>query len=254
MTNLEITAVKVQNTLNKIVPKTLKNPRFAGIITAAGSGTRMGGISKQLMDLNGNTCLSYSLKAFQNTKEISEIIVVGKKEELDIIKKLAEDCHITKLTHVVAGGDSRQASIYNGFSRVSKKCDYVAIHDAARPLITSKQISMLLQSAEKFGAACAAKKMSDTVKRSVKNDMISETVPRDDLFTVQTPQVFNCDIYRVSLAVAERDGICVTDDCSLVEHAGFPIKLIEIGGANFKLTTLEDVEVITSILKERSNV
>ena len=253
MLKLEIASIKFQNALNKVFPNSKKEYFSSAIITAAGSGTRMGGVSKQLLDLCGKPCLLYSLLAFEHCCDVSEIIVVARESEEEIIRDLCRDYGVSKLKAVVFGGDTRQASVSNGFFAISKKSDFVLIHDAARPLISPEAISKLLKEARRFGAATAAKKVSDTIKRSVDGKFISETVPRDDLFAVQTPQVFKTDLYRVALALAEKDKIDVTDDCSLAEHAGFSVKLCDLGIQNIKLTTADDLNLVKSILMEREN-
>ncbi len=253
MTDFEIRAVKFRSKLNRVFPSSKTKFFCSAIICAGGSGTRMGGVAKQLLSLRGLPCILYSLLAFQACDEISELIVVGRKEERDIIESLCHMHKITKLKAVVLGGDTRQASVMNGFLQISPKSEIVAIHDAARPLITPEQISRLIQTAKRYGASCFAKKMTDTVKRADEKGMITDTIPRESLYTVQTPQVFKTDIYRVSTALAQKSGAVVTDDCALVEMAGFPIKLVEFSEPNLKLTTPEDVGIISGILKEREN-
>ena len=253
MLNLKLSAVKLRSFLHRAFPDEEKTPFASGIITAGGSGVRMGGIAKQTLDLCGKPCIYYSLIAFQKCPEIKEIIVVTRPDLEDEIRKICETYRINKLSSVVPGGSTRQESVANGFARVSDRSDLVAIHDAARPLIRSQHITKLLSVAKRYGAVCAAKRISDTVKRSVKDNLILETVPRDDLFSVQTPQVFRTDLYRISLAIAEKGGFSVTDDAALAEHVGFPVKLCDLLEPNFKLTTPEDVEMISAILKGRNN-
>lgn len=252
MTNLEIKAVKLKNRLNQIFPSSKKDFFCSAIITAAGSGSRMGGVSKQLLPLNGIPCIAYSLIAFEKCDLIYEIIVTAKAEEKEIIQKICSDYGISKLKSVVCGGETRQESIKNGFRAVSKNSDIVAIHDAARPLILPEHVTKLIEKAKRYGAATAAKAMVDTVKRGNNSSFICETLPREEIFSVQTPQVFTCDLYRVALALAERDGFSGTDDNSLAEHAGFSVKLCDVIPINLKLTTKEDVPTISALLKERN--
>ena len=253
MTSLEIRAVQFRNRLNRIFPSFKKDRFVSVIITAAGSGTRLGGVSKPFFSLCGKPCLYYSLIAFEKCDKVREIIVTARAEEVDRIYQLCHQYRISKLSAVVLGGATRQESVENGFLKVHPKADFVAIHDAARPLITTKQIETLLTQAFRFGASTAAKKMIETVKKSDQKGMILQTVPREDLYTVQTPQIFMCDLYRASLALAKRDKISVTDDCSLAEHAGFPVKLVELGSCNLKLTTLDDIQFINRILEEKND-
>lgn len=253
MNKLEICAVKVRNKLNQVFPSSKKEWFCSAIITAAGNGTRMGGISKQILPLNNKPCIAYSLLAFQNCKEINEIIVTAKASEVDILREIAEKNGITKLKEVIPGGSTRQESVSSGFAAVSNKCDIVAIHDAARPLILADHISELIDNAKRYGSVSAAMPMYDTVKRGDKNGISVGTICRDDLYTVQTPQVFKADLYRVALALAQKDGFTATDDTSLAEHAGFPVKLCQVAPINTKLTTSFDIEIIEALLKGKDN-
>jgi len=253
MTSLEIGAVKFRNALNRLFPHGKGAWCGCAIITAAGSGTRMGGVSKPLYPLAGKKCLSYSLHAFDACNQIVKIIVTAREEELSEIESVCLEEHLKTPFLVVAGGATRQESVAKGFLHLPYEADFVAIHDGARPLIQTYQIEKVIGQARRYGAACAAEKVTDTVKRAKENDLVLETVPREDLYAVQTPQVFRSDVYRVSLALAQRDQFSGTDDCSLVENAGFPIKLVEIGEKNWKLTTPEDVSVISHHLEDRRN-
>ena len=253
MTGIEIALVKFRNQLNRLFPSGNKRPFASAIITAAGSGTRMGGVSKQRFLLAGKPCLLYSLQAFENCEGIDEIIITAKSGEEEEILALCQANSISKLSMVVTGGQTRQESVKNGFIHIHHDAELVAIHDAARPLIEPTQIQILLDAAKRYGASCAAAKMVDTVKMGNTQNMIEKTIPREGLFTVQTPQVFKSDLYRVSLALAEKDGIAVTDDCSLAEHAGFPIKLCLISSCNLKLTNPEDARILSTLLEDRKN-
>lgn len=253
MKGLEVGFVKFRNQLNRLFPHNKNHYYSSAIITAAGSGQRMGGVSKQLLNLCGKPCILYSLSAFQNCKEIDEIIVVAKESEIQVIESICKENNITKLKGVVPGGSTRQESVANGYFAISKGSDLVAIHDAARPMILPEHIEFLLKNAKRYGASCAAKKVTDTVKRADKSEFITQTISRDNLYTVQTPQVFLSDLYRVSLAVAKKTGVAVTDDCALAENAGFSIKLCDLGIYNLKLTTKDDVTFVESYLREREH-
>lgn len=254
MTKAEIFATKFKIQLNRAFPSGKTKFFTSAIITAAGSGTRLGGVSKQLLPLVGKPCIFYSLSAFQECPEINEIIITAKSDEVEEMKRLCAEFGIRKCKKVVAGGRTRQASVQNGFEAIDPRSDFVMIHDAARPLITSEQISLLYKQARRWGSACAAEKVSDSVKRSKDGNLISETVDRSDLFTVQTPQVFRTDIYRVSLAYAHDNKLSVTDDTALAERIGFPVKLCELDACNIKLTTKKDLEMICSIIKSRGEL
>jgi len=248
---LKKAACKISTILDSITRNDVKYHFCSGIITAAGSGMRMGGISKQLISLFDKEVICYSIEAFEECEDIDEIIIVAKVDEIKTIEEIVKKHFYKKVKKIIEGGPTRQESVSKGFFAINKKSEYVAIHDGARPLITPTQISSLLKTAYKNGASCAAYKIVDTLKLADKNDSILKTVDRTDLWAVQTPQIFRCDIYNVSLALAKRDEISVTDDCSLVEHAKFPIKLIDTGKENIKLTTKDDIVLVENLLKAR---
>lgn len=242
-------AIGLKKLLRSVV--TDPSPFCSAIITAAGSGTRMGGVSKQLLPLCGKEAVLYSLEAFQGCSLVSQIVISAKEEEIDAFHKLIEKQYYSVPVTVVKGGASRQESIANAFYAVDKKAKYVAIHDAARPLLQSKDVELLFHEAIRYQGATAASKVADSMKRADENGMISSDVDREDLWAVQTPQVFSCDVYRVALALAQKDRFTVTDDNSLVTHAGFPVKLVDLHNPNYKLTTTHDVELVETILKAR---
>jgi len=226
----------------------------SAVVLAAGSGTRMGGVSKQLMKVAGKPVIAYALEAFEESEYTNEIIVVAKQDELEYIREFTDVYGFTKIKAVVCGGETRDESARNGFFAVDKRCEYVAIHDAARPLILPETIDLLFRRCFITGACTAAKKTADTVKTAGKLNVIESTVPRDKLFSVSTPQVFSANIYRASVAAAMRDKIDVTDDCALAEHAGFPVTMVEIGHPNYKLTVPEDIEAVEAILLYRNSM
>ncbi len=253
LNRIEIAAVKVNQKINQLFPSSQYRFRCAAIITAAGSGTRLGAVSKPMFPLCHHTCLSYSLKAFDACEQICEIIVTVREQDRDSIEEECKTYIKNKSWKTVLGGEDRAASVERGFLAIQSEPDFVAIHDAARPLILPNDIDRILSDAKRYGAACAACKMTDTVKRANKNLAIVETVPRDDLFTVQTPQIFKTDLYRVALANAKQKSIQVTDDCALAEASGFSVHLTLIDTPNFKLTTKPDVYLIEQIIGGRSN-
>ena len=226
------------------------SPRTAAIIVAAGSSTRMGkGISKQFLALNGIPVLAHTLRAFQASRYIDEIVVVARAEDIDTVRQLAKGQDISKLTHVVRGGDTRAASVQNGFRKIHPKTKYVAIHDGARCLITTQQIAKVCRAAYRHRAATAACGVVDTVKMANKRGFIATTIDRNRIFLAQTPQVFHADLYRGALAYVKDDHI--TDDNQLMERIKHPVKLVDCGKENIKITTPDDIEMAEYILSKR---
>lgn len=245
----------LQNALNFLVPAK-KRPNFtSAVIVAGGSSTRMGGgISKQFLEIDGIPVIVHTLLAFERTPEIDEIIVVAKENEIEQYKGFKSTYGITKLKRAVVGGQTRQQSAEKGFLAISGKSGYVAIHDGARCLITPEEISAVCQAAYSCDAATAATRATDTIKLATENGFIEKTVDRNAVWHAQTPQMFNADLYRAALAVGERDGVKVTDDCSLVEHIEHPIKLVECSKNNIKITTADDIPHAAAIIKKRKKL
>lgn len=243
----------LKKTLNYISPKQRKPDFTSAVIVAGGSSTRMGaGISKQLLEIDKIPVVVRTLLAFEETPEIDEIIVVAKESELELYKEFKTKYKISKLKQAVIGGCSRQESVKNGFELISDKSKYVAIHDGARCLITKEEISRVCQAAYTYNAATAASRATDTIKTATSTGFIDKTVDRSTVWHAQTPQIFGADLYRAALAVATRDKLEVTDDCSLVEHIEHPIKLVECSSCNVKITTPEDVWRAKAIIRQRN--
>ncbi len=234
-----------------ILRKSKKNRHTAAMILAGGNSTRMGeGISKQQLLLLGKPVIVHTLLSFQNCADVSEIVLVAKEDELPLYADYKETYGLSKLLAIVAGGETRQQSAKKGFLAVSEQTKYIAIHDGARCLVTSEEISAVCAAAYRYGAATAAVKSTETVKLE-KNGFIDETLDREHIYLARTPQIFGIDIYRTALAISERDNIAVTDDCSLAEHIEYPVKLIPCSANNIKITTPEDILHATAVLQSR---
>lgn len=230
-----------------------KNNYTAAIILAAGNSTRMGGkINKQLEPLCGIPVLAHTLMSYQRCKLIREIVVVTRPQDFDAVYKIAEEYGIDKMTHIVAGGSTRQESAKKGMRKLSDEVRYVAIADGARCLTTPAQIAKVCLRAYRYKAASAAHQVTDTVKRTTTLGMTRETVDRNNLWQAQTPQIFHTSLYTAALYQAEKDGFSVTDDNSLIEHLGYQVRMVECGLQNIKITTAEDLPQAEAILEYRS--
>ena len=224
----------------------------SAVILAAGNGSRFGDDkAKQFIEIDGISVLVRSALAFQNSSLIDEIVLVTRQADVEGCRNILKTNGITKLTAVVAGGSTRQESAKRGFDAVNPSCDFVAIHDAARCLITAEMIEAAMESAYVSGAAACATRAVDTIKKANGEGMITETIDRENLWLIQTPQIFMADMYRAAAYMAEKDSISATDDCALVERLGFKVKLVECGKTNMKITYPEDVIIAEAILKSR---
>ena len=251
---MQISAKEIASLL-RTLSRTANKPHFtSAIIAAAGCGSRMcdeSGKTKQLMELCGIPVIVHTLRAFEKCEQINEIIVVARRDEVEIYEKYKSDYGFSKISAVVVGGDTRQESVLRGFEAISDKSDFVAIHDGARCLTTSEMIDAVLFEAFRKGAATAATKATDTVKRADGKGFISETIEREGLWLAQTPQVFKTELYRAAAYVSKEDGFAATDDNSLAEHVGFQVKLVDCGSENIKITTAVDLSIAEVILRRR---
>ena len=212
----------------------------SAIIVAAGSSTRMAGAgSKQMLELDGMPVIARTLRTFNNSPRIDEIIVVAKPDELDEYPRLAELYGLNKIAAVVPGGQTR--------------ADYVAIHDGARCLVTDAVIDAVWQKAYRHGAAIAATRAIDTIKLADEHGFAAETLDRSLIWQAQTPQIFATKVYTAAVYTAvEADELSTaTDDCALAERIGYKVKLVECGRDNIKITTPDDLSRAEAILAAR---
>ena len=238
--------------LLRTLSKTANTHHFtSAVIAAAGSGTRMNSdTTKQLLTLEGIPVIVRTLQAFESCPVIDEIIVAAKADELDFYEEYKKKYSPKKLSAVVVGGASRQESVLRGFEAISDKSEFVAIHDGARCLITPEKIEKVVRAAYNHGAATAASHVCDTVKRANSSGFTTETIDRETLWLAQTPQAFKTELYRAAAYVANEEGFRATDDNMLAEHIGYPVKLIDCGADNIKLTTKADLAVAEVLLRK----
>lgn len=224
----------------------------SAIIVAAGGSTRMGTVdSKQFIPLLDRPVIEYTLSAFQKCGLIKEIVVVSREQDAQRIREIADNNGFSKVKAVVNGGDSRAHSVKNGIAAASSGAEYYAIHDGARPLITVEEIERVCEAAFETGAATLGTSVTDTIKIVDGDDMIETTPLRAQLRAVQTPQVFESELYSFALENAEENLDGFTDDCSLIEKMGGEVKVVDGSKENIKLTTPIDIIIAESILKSR---
>ena len=225
-------------------------PATSAVIVAAGNSTRMGkGVSKQLLKLAGAPVLAHTLHAFSQSGYIDEIVVVTRPEDMREIGAMLTRYGIKKPVRLVAGGATRADSVKRGVEAIDKKAKFVAIHDGARCLVTPQMIKKVLRAAYIHRAATAACTVHDTVKIATKRGFIARTENRDLVWLAQTPQVFDVNLYRAALANVKDES--VTDDNQLIEAIGYPVKLVDTGADNLKITRPEDLPRAQAILAER---
>ena len=227
-----------------------ENIFVSAVIVSAGNSTRMGGINKQFLQLDGAPVISNTITVFEKSDIIDEIIIVTRESDIEEVANLVKKYKFNKISNIVAGGETRQLSVYNGVISTADIADLVAIHDGARPLATVKVIEETIKAAAKYGAAATGVKVKDTVKIVDDNDYITDTLDRAYMRFIQTPQVFNKKLYLDAIESVENSKE-FTDDCMLIEAYGKTIKFVDGDYENIKITTPEDVVLAESYLKRR---
>jgi 2-C-methyl-D-erythritol 4-phosphate cytidylyltransferase len=216
------------------------------IIVGAGSSQRMGR-DKVFISLAGKPLLAWSVDFCQTCKLVDQIAIVLNEAKLDLGRRLAAERGWSKVLEICAGGKRRQDSVRQGLNEL-EDCDWVVIHDSARPFLTTDLIRDGLEAAQATGAAVAAVPIKDTVKLCSSDMMVSKTLNRQELWAVQTPQVFRFDIIAEAHEQIKED---VTDDASMVEHLGRKVKLYMGSYNNIKITTPEDLALAELIAGKR---
>lgn len=226
--------------------------RYRVVIPAAGQGKRMGaGMNKQFIELDGEPLLIHTVRFFEKDEACTGIVLVANESECHLIEELASHYKLTKVIAVIKGGKERQNSVYNGLKHVEDD-QIVLIHDGARPFVTTDMVRNLVAIAAEKGAATAAVRVKDTIKRA-ENGKVVNTLNRDALWAVQTPQAFKVSLLIEAHDKAKEAGFLTTDDASLVEWLGRDVYITEGDDQNIKLTTPVDLLVAETIMRERKN-
>ena len=225
-----------------------KKQKNYAVIVAAGSSTRMGkNINKIFIDIFAKPVLYYSLHAFQKASSIDEIIVVTKEEDIPRVAEIVKKYKIKKASNIIKGGATRRESVANGLALVEGD-GFVAIHDGARPCITSAEIDLTVEMAKTHGSASLGCKTVDTLKTVDGDGFIQATIDRTTVWQVQTPQVFRNDIIKKAYELPD-DG--ATDDCMIIEKLGNKIYMVPGTAANLKITTNNDLYLAMAIIQSR---
>ncbi len=221
---------------------------LTAIIVAGGSSRRMGFIDKTFALLAGRPVIAHSLAAFEEAECIDEIIIVGRSDRLEELRALSAS---GKVREVLAGGEHRQDSVAEGLKRLPRRARYVAVHDAARPLVTSADITRTFRTAEEHGAAALAAAVTDTLKRATEAGVVSGSVDRERLYAMQTPQIFARDLLEEAYAAVAADQLSITDEVSAVERLGRDVVLVANENPNFKITFPHDLALAELVLALR---
>lgn len=208
------------------------------------------GFDKLFALVSGKPVIAHTIAAFENTKCVDEIVLVGRADSLGELRKLIGKP--TKVKQIVAGGAERSDSVRAGLEHVDPKSDFVAVHDAARPMITPEKISRVFEVARTSGGATLAETISDTLKRADSDLAVVGSVDRDGVYAMQTPQVFEKKLLQEAFELVVKKKISVTDEVSAVELLGKKIVLVPNHDFNFKITYPRDLPMAEFVLKQRA--
>jgi 2-C-methyl-D-erythritol 4-phosphate cytidylyltransferase len=226
--------------------------KITAIIAGGGSGKRMGSQDNKLfVEIAGTALLALTVKTFDSAEMIDEIIIAVPADEIERTKTLIMKQSFKKVSHVIAGGQTRQASVFNGLQSVSADTDVVVIHDGARPFVTKEIIARAVDSLKACKAAVVGMPVKDTIKTVNESGFIINTLNRNLLWQAQTPQVFDAQLIKEAYRLAQKDGFQATDDSSLVERLGERVKMIQGSYDNIKITTPEDIITAEAILRSK---
>lgn len=225
--------------------------KVTAVIVSAGIGQRfMDGKKKQFLPLAGKPVLARTLDPFERCPLVNAVVLVVGQEDLEFcLKEIVEKYQYKKISRIVPGGKTRQESVRNGMDAVPEDVEMVVIHDGVRPFVTREMIEESVRSAIRFQAVVVATPVKDTIKTVDAGGSIRETLDRNFLWQVQTPQTFQTRIIRDALRKAAEDGFLGTDDASLVERMGVKVHVVQGSYANIKITTPEDLLLATFLLQ-----
>ena len=223
---------------------------LAAIIVAGGSSQRMG-FDKLFAVIAGGSVIAHTIRAFERATSISEIVVVAREQRHDEITEIISGAGFKKVRAIVRGGERRQDSVRAGLDCIDREAQYVGVHDAARPLITPEQIERTFVRCQAHGAAALAQPVNDTLKRADADLLVFGSVDRNQLYAMQTPQIFERKLIEDAYRVVYAENILITDEVSAVERLGHKIAVVLNDDFNFKITYPRDLPVADFILRER---
>ena len=226
---------------------------LAAIIVAAGQ-SRLMGFDKLFSLLDGHPVVAHSIGIFDQTDCVTDIIVVGRKGHLRELRQVVRENRFRKVSHIIAGGARRQDSVRLGLKQLGAKAEYIAVHDAARPLVRPELVEQVFELARSCGAAACAVPIADTLKRVDQDCFVIGGVERDRLFAVQTPQIFRRDLLVKAYEKVFKTKQLITDEVSAVERLGKKIILVPNEKPNFKITYPADLRLAEFVLLQRKTI
>jgi 2-C-methyl-D-erythritol 4-phosphate cytidylyltransferase len=222
----------------------------SAIIVAAGRSQRMG-FDKLLSRLGDKPVVVHSIEPFQQCALVDEVVLVVSSDRRSEFQQLVDGFGLSKVNHLVEGGPERYLSVWNGLSQLSGTCEIVAVHDAARPLISPDLVGRAIALAREYGAVSLAAPIVETLKRADSNQCVIESVDRAGLWGMQTPQVFRFDWLVEAYKRVVDSGRTVTDEVSAVQEAGYPVRLLKNPDWNIKITFPTDLDLAEKVINLR---
>lgn len=221
--------------------------RVFAVIPAGGKGKRGGTATpKQYLRFHGKELIVYTLEIFQKNNLVDEIIISAEQPYHTLLNKIAKDYNLTKISQLVEGGEERQDSVYNALKAIkADDGDLVAVHDAARPMLSDAILTKAINTAKEKGNALVCLKARDTL---VKGDqVVEEYVDRSEIYYVQTPQIFKYKDLKKAMKKAYEKNFIGTDESMLIKELGIDINIVEGSMLNFKVTTMTDIEMFEKL-------
>ena len=210
------------------------------------------GFDKLFAVIAGEPVIAHPIRAFERATSVDEIVVVAREDRHDEIRKISRDKGFKKVLSIVPGGERRQDSVRAGLDRINHDAKYVAVHDAARPLITPKQIERAFEQCRVHGAAALAQPVNDTLKRADADLLVVGSVDRHQIYAMQTPQIFERKLLEDAYRAVYAENILVTDEVSAVERLGYKVALVLDDDLNLKITYPRDLPVADFIIRDRA--
>jgi 2-C-methyl-D-erythritol 4-phosphate cytidylyltransferase len=224
---------------------------LSAIIVAAGNSQRMG-FDKLFAPLGGRPVVAHTLEVFDQTKCVDEIILVGHHDRLAELNDLVRRDGFKKVRHIIPGGIHRQDSVQTGLNLLAAEVSHVAVHDAARPLVTSIWIDRVLTACQAHGGAALAEPVTDTLKRSDENLFVTGSVDREYLYRMQTPQIFRRELLVGAYQLVAKEKLMITDEVSAIQHLGEKVVLVPNEEFNIKITYPRDLLLAQSFLERKT--
>jgi len=221
--------------------------RVFAVIPAGGKGKRGGTATpKQYIRFHGKELIVYTLEIFQKNNLVDEIIIAAEPPYISLLKKIAKDYNLTKISQLVEGGEERQDSVYNALKAIkAEDDDLVAVHDAARPMLSDSIITKAINTAKEKGNALVCLKARDTLLKG--DQIVKEYIDRSEIYYVQTPQIFEYKDLKKAMKKAYEKNFIGTDESMLIKELGIDINIVEGSMLNFKVTTMTDIEMFEKL-------